>query len=153
MSGKNTLTAPEEVSKIICCKYGIGKSWSQKFSTAERHSCHVRSFTIAMEACTTMRGKHWMKTDILEMTVLKRLMTMALQTENKDELLYVILPDSLSYSFIIKCFLKHVLFLFLTSLYGLLGCYWKIARNWVMILSLKIAYCSTNRFISQNYTS
>ena len=153
MSGENTLTAPDEVSQIICCKYGIGKSSSQKLSAAERHSCHVISFTIAMEACTTMRGKHWMKTDILEMTiVLKRLMTMALQTKNKDELLYVILPDSLSYNFIIKCTLKHFLLLFLTSLHGLLGCYWKIARNWVMILSLKTAYwCYESFYISKLY--
>ena len=42
--------------------------------------------------------------------------------------------------FIIKCILKHVLFLFLTVLYDLLVCYWKILRNWVIIISLKTPY-------------
>ena len=57
-----------------------------------------------------------MKTVIVEMTmVLKRLMTMSVQM-NKDEFIYVILLDSLIYKFISKYILKHVVFLFLTSL-------------------------------------
>ena len=45
----------------------------------------------------------------------------ALQTSNKYEFICVILSDSSIYNFIIKCILKHALFLFLTGLYDLLG--------------------------------
>ena len=113
----------------------------KKFAGAQRHSYHVRSFANVFGTCTTMRGQHWMETMMAEMTmVLKRLMTMALQTNNKDKFIYVMLSDSLIYKFITKCILKHVLFLFLTGLHGLLGCYWEILRNWVIIVSLKTVY-------------
>ena len=114
-------------------------------------SYHVWSFAVAMEACATIRGQHWMKIVIVEMTlVLKRPMTMGLQKNNKDEFIYMILSDSLIYKFIIKCILKHFLLLLLTSLYDLLGRYWKIIRNWVMMLSLKTAYqCYESSHISK----
>ena len=74
----------------------------------------------------------------------------ALQTSNKYEFICVILSDSLIYNFIIKCILKHVLFLFLTGLYDLLGCYWKILRKWLIILSLTTAYwCYESSHISK----
>ena len=56
---------------------------------------------------------------------------------NRNKFICVMLPDSLISKFIIKCILKHALFLFLTALYDLLVCYWKILRNWVIIISLK----------------
>ena len=88
----------------------------EKFATAQKHSHHVRSFANVLGACATIREQHWMKTVIVEMTmVLKRLMTVALQT-NKDEFIYVILSDSLIYKFIATCILKPVLFLYLTGL-------------------------------------
>ena len=113
----------------------------ENLAAVPRHSYRVRNFAIAVGACATIRGQNWMKTVILEMTgILKRLMTMALQTNNKDEFVYVILPGSLIFKLIIKFILKHVLVLFLTGLYDLLGCYWKILRNLVIILSLTTAY-------------
>ena len=99
----------------------------KKFAAAQRHSYPVRSFANVLGVCTTIRGQHWIKTVMVEMTtVLKRLITMALQKSNKDGFIYVILSDSLIYKFITKCILKRVLFLILTGLNGLLGCYWKI---------------------------
>ena len=80
----------------------------------------VGSFRIVMGACITI---HKQQTVIVEMTMmLKRLMTMALQMYNKNGFVYVILTDSVIYTFNIKCIFKHVLFLFLTDLYDLLGC-------------------------------
>ena len=45
-----------------------------------------------MGTCATIREQYSMKTVIVEMTMVpKRLMTMALQKNNKDEFVYVIL--------------------------------------------------------------
>ena len=56
-----------------------------------------------MGAGTTKRGQHTMNTVMVEMTLMvKRLMTMVLQTKNKDNFIYVILSDSLIPKFIIK---------------------------------------------------
>ena len=110
------------------------------FAAAQRHNYCVSSFAIVVGACATIHGQHWMKTVLVEMTMvlLKRLMTMALQTNNKDKLFYLILSDSLIYKFF-------------TGLFDLLGCYWKInIRNWVIILSLKTAYwCYESSHISK----
>lgn len=55
-----------------------------------------------MVACPNIRGQHWMKTVMVKMNMmLKKLMKMALRTDNKDEFLYVILPDSVIYQLII----------------------------------------------------
>ena len=112
----------------------------EKFATAQRHSYHAWSFTNVYGACATTRGQQWMKAVMVMTMLLKRLMMMALQTNNKDKLIYVILSDSLIHKFITKFDFKHILFLFLTGLYGLLGCYWKILRNWEIIVSLKTAH-------------
>ena len=56
-----------------------------------------------MGAGATIRGQYTMKTVMVEVTMmLKRLMTMALQTKNKDNFIYVTLSDSLIHKFIIK---------------------------------------------------
>ena len=55
-----------------------------------------------MVACSNIRGQHWMKTVMVKMNMmLKKLMKMALRMDNKDEFLYVILPDSVIYQLII----------------------------------------------------
>ena len=128
------------------CKWSVVnvgqiKHAHKKHAGAQRHSCRVRSFGNVFVTCATICGQHWMKTVIVEMTiVLKRLVTMALQTNNKDKLIYMMLLDSLIYKFVTECVLKHVLFLFLIALCGLLGCYWEILRNWIIIVSSKAAY-------------
>ena len=128
------------------CKWSVVnvgqiKHAQKKHAGAQRHSYRVPSFANVFVTCATICGQHWMETVIVEMTIVfKRLMAMALQTNNKDKFIYMILLDSLIYKFITKCILKHALFLFLIALYGLLGCYWEILRNWVIIVSSKAAY-------------
>ena len=64
MFPENTLTALEEVLKIIHSH--------EKFAAAQR-----QSFAIALAACATIPVQPWMKIAMLEMMmVLKRLMTM-----------------------------------------------------------------------------
>ena len=124
----------------------------KNFAAAPRHNYFVQSFLIVMRTCATIRGQYWMKTVIVNMTImLKMLMTMALQRNNKDEFVYVILKDLLIYKLIIKCILKHDLFLFLTGLYDLLRCYKKILKNWAIILSLTTAYwCYESSHLPKN---
>lgn len=56
-----------------------------------------------MGACATMQGQHWMKRVIVDIAMmLKRLMPMTLQTNNKDECIYMILPDSLIYKMLLQ---------------------------------------------------
>ena len=58
-----------------------------------------------MGACATMQGQHWMKRVIVDIAMmLKRLMPM---TNNKDECIYMILPDSLIYEMLLQN-VKHV---------------------------------------------
>ena len=58
-----------------------------------------------MGACATMQGQHWMKRVIVDIAMmLKRLMPM---TNNKDECIYTILPDSLIYKMLLQN-VKHV---------------------------------------------
>ena len=113
----------------------------EKFAAAPRCNYCARSFLIVMGTCATIHGQYWMKKVIVDMTImLKMLIMMALQRNNKDEFVYVILIDLLIYKLIIKCILKRVLFLFLTGLYDLLRCYKKILKSQAIILSLTTAY-------------
>ena len=64
----------------------------ERYAAAPRQSYRVRSFEIVMGICATIRGQNWVKTVTVEMMMMmKKLMTMALQTNNKDEFAYVIL--------------------------------------------------------------
>ena len=84
MFPENTLTAPEEVLQMILCKCGTDKPCSRKIGSCPK--------AVIMGTCATIREQYSMKTVIVEMTMLpKRLMTMALQKNNKDEFVYVIL--------------------------------------------------------------
>ena len=68
----------------------------------------------------------------------------------KINFMYVILSDSLIYMLIKKCILKYVLFLFLTGLSDLVGFYWKILKNWLIMLSLKTTYwCYESSHVSK----
>ena len=68
----------------------------------------------------------------------------------KTSFMYVILSDSLIYMLIKKCILKCVLFLFLTGLFDLLGFYWKILKNWLIMLSLKTTcWCYESSHVSK----
>ena len=130
------MTASEEVMQMIHPKYRTDKSCLQNICSCSKAQllcfkfCNCRG-SMCYNTWTTLDENSVGGDD-------KRLMTMALQTNNKDKLFYLILSDSLIYKFF-------------TGLFDLLGCYWKInIRNWVIILSLKTAYwCYESSHISK----
>ena len=107
----------------------------EKYAPTQRHIYRVQSFRIVMGACAAI-PEQWMNAVLWRWQWCwggwwQRLCGYTI----KMSFFNMILPDSSIYKIIIKCILKHVLFLFLTGLYDLLRCYWKISKNQVIDFS------------------
>ena len=94
MFPESTLTASEEVLQMtLTVNVGQINHAHEKFVAAQNQ---LQTFTIVMVACSKILEQRWMKTVMVEMAMmLKRLMTMVLQANNKVYFHCVILQDSL----------------------------------------------------------